>query len=209
MSGSRDTQVVKFCSHQVAPPPKMNFHDFVFIGRSRGARRTSAVATLMRQITVILTALTVATFQTHAGSLDWLFDVVNNDAIARREAEFLLWDGVSHPVAARFEKVEIVDKDWPFYLFHVVLSSPGAGVERDRSSFLVCFKLTERATEFQIVPVIQYASDPPTKQEITIDKRLNRWPMPPPWKAGVDLPRKIKPPGLNVVLDMCRAGSAQ
>ena len=169
----------------------------------------SAGATLMRQITVILTALTVAAFQTHAGSLDWLLGIANNDEIARSEAEFLLWDGVSHPVAARFEKVEMVDKDWPFYLFHVVLSSPGAGAERDRSSYLVCFKLTERATEFLIVTVIQYASDPPTKQEITIDKRLNRWPMSPPWKAGVDLPHKIKPPGLNIVLDMCRAGSAQ
>jgi hypothetical protein len=163
----------------------------------------------MRQLTVILTALTVATFQTHAGSLDWLFDVANNDDIARSQAQSLVWDGVSHPFSARFEKVDIVDKDWPFYLFHVVLTSPGAGVERDSSSYLVCFRLTERATEFHIVTVIQYASDPPTKQEITIDKRLNRWPMLPPWKAGVDLPYNIKPPGLSIVLDMCRAGSDQ
>ena len=142
----------------------------------------------MRQIFVILTALTVATFQTPAGSLDWVFDVANNDNIARREAQSLVWDGVSHPLSARFEKVDIVDKDRPFYLFHVVLTSRGAGVERDRSSYLVCFRLTERTTEFHIVTVIQYASDPPTEQEIRIDKRLNRWPMPPPWKAGVDLP---------------------
>ena len=163
----------------------------------------------MRQLTVILTALTVATFQTHAGSLDWLFEAVNNDEIARREAQSLVWDGVSHPFSARFEKVNIVDKDWPFYLFHVVLTSAGNGVKRDRSSYLVCFKLTERTTEFRIVTVIQNASDPPTENEIAIDKRLNRWPVSPPWKAEDDLPRHIKPPGLNIVLDMCRAGSDQ
>ena len=160
----------------------------------------------MRQLTVILTALTVATFQTHAGSLDWLFDVANNDSIARRQAQFLVWDGVSHPFSASFEKVDIVDKDWPFYLFNVVITSPGAGVERDRSSYLVCFKLTEHTTEFRILTVIQYASDPPTQNEITIDKHLNRWPISPPWKEGDDLPSKIKPPGLSIVLDMSRAG---
>jgi hypothetical protein len=107
------------------------------------------------------------------------------------------------------EKVDIVDKDWPFYLFHVVLTSSGAGVERDRSSYLVCFKLTERTTEFRIVTVIQYASDPPRENEITIDKRLNRWPVSPPWKAGDDLPHNIKLPGLSIVLDKCRVGSDQ
>jgi hypothetical protein len=163
----------------------------------------------MRQLTVILTALTVATFQTHAGSLDWLFDAANNDDFARRQAQFLVWDGVSHPFSASFEKVDIVDKDWPFYLFHVVITSPGAGVERDRRSYLVCFKLTERTTEFRIVTVIQYASDPPTENEIAIDKRLNRWPISPPWKAGDDLPYKIKPPGLNIVLDKSRTGVDQ
>jgi len=163
----------------------------------------------MRQITVILTALTVATFQTHAGSLDWLFDFANSDNIARRQAQLLVWDGVSHPLSASFEKVDIVDKDWPFYLFHVVTTSPGAGLKRNRSSYLVCFKLTERTTEFRIVTVIQYASDPPTEHEITIDKRLNRWPVLPPWKAGDDLPHNIKPPGLSIVLDKCRAGSDQ
>jgi len=161
----------------------------------------------MRQFTVILTALTLATFQTHAGRLDWLFDIANKDNIARTEAESLVWDGVPHPLSASFEKVDIVDKDWPFYLFHVVITSPGAGLQRDRSSYLVCFRLAERTTEFNIVAVIQYASDPPTEQEIMIDKRLNKWPMSPPWKAELDLPRKIKPPGLNVVIDMCRAGS--
>ena len=163
----------------------------------------------MRQLTVILTALTVATFQTHAGNLDWIWDVANNDNIARGEAQSLVWDGVPHPFSARFEKVNIVDKDWPFYLLHVVLTSPGAGVARDRSSYLVCFRLAELATEFHIVTVIQYASDPPTDQEITIDKRLNRWPMSPPWKAEMDLPRNIKPPGLSIVSDLCRTGSNQ
>jgi hypothetical protein len=81
----------------------------------------------MRQLTVILTAVTVATFQTYAGSLDWLVDVVNNDNIARREAQSLVWDGVPHPFSATFEKVDIVDKDWPFYLFNVVLTTPAAG----------------------------------------------------------------------------------
>ena len=163
----------------------------------------------MRQLTVILTALTVATFQTHAGSLEWLFDAANNDDIARRQAQFLVWDGVSHPFSASFEKVDIVDKDGPFYLFHVVLTSPGGEVDRYRKSYLVCFKLTERATEFRIVTVIQYASDPPTEHEIAIDKRLNRWPVSPPWKTGDDLPSNIKPPGLSIVLDKSRAGSDQ
>jgi hypothetical protein len=176
---------------------------------TREAKRSRRPATLMRQLTVTLIALTVATFQTHAGSLDWLFDVANNDDIARGQAQFLVWDGVSHPFSASFEKVDIVDKDGPFYLFHVVISSPGTGAERDRSSYLVCFKLTERTTEFRIVTVIQNASDPPTENEIAIDKRLNRWPVSPPWKTGDDLPHNIKPPGLNIVLDKCRAGSDQ
>jgi hypothetical protein len=163
----------------------------------------------MRQLTVILIALTVGTFQTHAGNLDWFFDTGNNDDFARKQAQFLVWDGVSHPGSASFEKVNIVDKDWPFYLFHVVLTSPRAGVKRDRSSYLVCFKLAERTTEFRIVTVIQNASDPPTANEIAIDKRLNRWPISPPWKAGDDLPRHIKLPGLNIVLDESRAGSDQ
>src|SRR5437868_11167798 len=128
----------------------------------------------MGQLTVILTALIVVTLQTHAGSLDWLVDVINNDSIAREQAQFLVWDGVSHPFSASFEKVDIVDKDWPFYLFHVVISSPSTGVKRDRSSYLVCFKLTERTTEFRIVTVIQYASVQPAEIEISIDKRLNR-----------------------------------
>jgi len=163
----------------------------------------------MRQLTVILIALTVGTFQTHAGSLEWLFDVPNNDEIARRQAQSLVWEGVPHPFSARFEKVDLVDKDGPFYLVHVVISSPGAGVKSDRSSYLVFFKLTERITEFRIVTVIQYASDPPTEHEIAIDKRLNRWPVSPPWNAGDDLPSKIKPPGLSIVLDKCRAGLDQ
>jgi hypothetical protein len=163
----------------------------------------------MRLLTIILTALTVATFQTHAGRFDWLFDIANNDNIARTQAQFLVWDGVSHLRSASFEKVDIIDKDGPFYLFHVVITSPGAAVERDRSSYLVCFKLTERTTEFRIVTVIQYASDPPTENEIMIDKRLNRWPVSPPWKAGDDLPHNIKPPGLSIVLDKCRAESGQ
>jgi hypothetical protein len=161
----------------------------------------------MRKLTVILTALTVATLQTRAGSLDWLFDVGNNDDIARRQAQSLVWDGVPHPLSASFEKVDIVDKARPFYLFHVVITSPGAGGKRDRSSYLVCFKLTERTTEFHIITVIQYASDPPTEHEITIDKRLNGWPVSPPWRAGDDLPHKIKGSGLGIVLDKRREGS--
>jgi len=163
----------------------------------------------MRQLNIIVAALAAATFETHAGTLDWFFDAGNNDEIAREQAQFLVWDGVSHPFSARFEKVEIVDKDWPFYLFHVVLSSPRTGGKRDRSSYLVCFKLAESATEFRILTVIQYASDPPTKQEITMDKRLNRWPLSPPWEVGDDLPSKIKGSGLGIVLDKCRAGSNQ
>ena len=198
---------MSFYSHHVAVPAKGISMIPLYRAVTREAKRIRGLATLMRQLTVILTALTVVTFQTHAGSLDWLFDVANNDDIARRQAQFLVWDGVPHPFSASFEKVDIVDKDWPFYLFHVVITSPGAGVERDRSSYLVCFKLTERTTEFRIVTVIQYASDPPTENEITIDKRLNRWPVSPPWKAGDDLPHHIKPPGLSIVLDMCRAES--
>jgi hypothetical protein len=163
----------------------------------------------MRRLTVIVIGLTVATFQTHAGSLDWLFDAANNDDFARKQAQFFVWDGVSHPFSASFEKIDIVDKDGPFYLFHVVISSPSTGAKRDRSSYLVCFKLTERATEFRIVTVIQNASDPPTENEIAIDKRLNRWPVSPPWKAGDELPSNIKPPGLNIVLDKSRAGLDQ
>jgi hypothetical protein len=163
----------------------------------------------MRQLAVIVIALTIATFHAPAESLDWLCDVAHHDNIAREQAQSLVWDGVPHPFSARFEKVDIIDKDWPFYLFHVVIASPGAGGKRDRSSYLVCFRLTERTTEFHIVTVIQYASDPPTEHEITMDKRLNRWPMSPPWKAAVDLPHHIKPPGLSIVLDMCRTGSNQ
>ena len=163
----------------------------------------------MRQLTVILTALALAAFQTHAESLDWLFDVASNDNMARTEAQSFVWDGVPHPLSARFEKVNIIDKDWPFYLLHVVITSPATGVKDDRSSYLVCFKLKEDRTDFQIVTVIQYASDPPTEQEITTDKRLNRWPMPPPWKEGMDLPHNIKPPGLSILLDMCRTGLNQ
>jgi hypothetical protein len=163
----------------------------------------------MRQLIVTLTALAIAAFQTHAGSLDSLFDVANNDDTARTQAQFLVWDGVSHPRSASFEKVNIIDKDWPFYLFHVVITSPGVGIKRDRSSYLVCFKLTEQATEFRIVTVIQYASDPPTENEIAIDKRLNRWPLSPPWKTGDDLPHNIRPPGLSIVLDKVRAESDQ
>ena len=167
------------------------------------------VATLMRHLAVILIALTVATFETEAGIFDWLFDTASNEETARRQAQSLVWDGVPHPFSATFEKVDIVAKDGLFYLFHVVLTSAGTGVKRDRSSYLVCFKLTERTTEFRIVTVIQNASNPPTENEITIDKRLNRWPVSPPWKAGDDLPRNIKPPGLSIVLDKCRAGSDQ
>ena len=163
----------------------------------------------MRRLTVILIALTIVTLQTRGGSLDWVFDAPNNDNIARDQAKFLVWDGVSHPLSASFERVHILDKEGPFYLFHVVLSSPGSRKRRDRSFYLVCFKLTEISAEFRILTVIQNASDPPTPSEIMIDKRLNRWPVSPPWKIGDDLPRTIKPPGLDIVLDMSRSEEEQ
>jgi len=163
----------------------------------------------MRQLTVILTVLTVAIFETDAGSLDWLFDRANNDDAARREAQFFVWDGVSHPVSASFEKVNLVEKDGPFYLFHVVITGTRTRGQRDRSSYLVCFKWAADRTDFRIITAIQYASDPPTQNEIAIDKRLNKWPVSPPWKAEDDLPRHIKPPGLSIVLDKARAESNQ
>jgi len=161
----------------------------------------------MRQPTAILIALTIAIFEMHAGSLDWIFDPVDMDKIARSQARSLVWDGVSHHSLATFEKIEVLGQDGPFYLFHVVLTSPGAGKKPDRSSYLVCFRLTENTTEFRILTVIQNASNPPTQNEIAIDKALNRWPVSPPWRSGDDLPRHIKPPGLDIVLDQSRAGS--
>src|SRR5262245_55948934 len=109
----------------------------------------------MRQLSVVLTALTVATFQMHAESLNWLVDIVGTDEMARGQAQFLVWDGVPHPLSASFEKVKMVDKDWPFYLFHVVIASSDAEAEHNRTSYLVCFKLNEHTTEFRIVTVIQ------------------------------------------------------
>ena len=162
---------------------------------------------MMRQLSVILIALLIAMFQTRGGNLEGLFDPARNDEIAREQAKFLVWDGLPHSVSAIFEKVKIIDKDWPFYLFHVVITGPSAEVKRDRSSYLVCFRLNERTTEFRIVTVIQYASDPPTENEIRIDKRLNGWPVVPPWETREDLPRKIKGSGLSIVLDKCRAAS--
>jgi hypothetical protein len=161
----------------------------------------------MRQLCVLLTSLTIAIFQTEAGSLDFLLNVTNSDQIAREQAQFLIWDGVSHPLSASFEKTNLIDKEWPFYLFHVVIVSTGSDEGRDRSSYLVCFRLTEHTTEFRIVTVIQYASDPPTENEIRIDKRLNRWPVSPPWEIRDDLPHKIKGSGLSIVLDQCRIAS--
>jgi hypothetical protein len=163
----------------------------------------------MRQLNGILIALTVATFQTHAGTLDWLFGVGSNDDFARRQAQFLVWDGVPHSLSAKFDKVNMVDKATPFYLFNVVMINPGTRGERNRTSYLVCFKLFEDRTEFHIVTGVQYASDPPTENEISIDKRLNKWPSSPPWKVGDELPYKVLASGLGIVLDKCRAGSEQ
>ena len=154
------------------------------------------------------TALTVATFQAYAWNLEWLCDIPHNDEIARKQAQFLVWDGVSHPLSATFEKVNIIDKDCPFYLVHVVITSPGTEEARDRTSYLVCFKLREQTTEFRIVTVVQYASDPPTENEIIVDKRLNGWPVPPPWEAEDHLPRKIKGSGLGIVLEKSQSGSS-
>lgn len=161
----------------------------------------------MRQFTLILIALPIAISQTHAGTLDWVFDPVNSDKIAREQAQLLVWDGVSHRSSANFEKIDMLDKDGPFYLFHVVLTSPGTRNERDYSSYLVCFRLAETTTEFRILTVIQNASNPPTESEIAIDKALNRWPISSPWRSGDDLPHHIKPPGLDIVLDKSRAAS--
>jgi hypothetical protein len=194
----------------VTLPAKMKFHGSSFDERSREKPGGLELWRLLCAISLfILTVLMVALFKTRAGSLDWLFDAANNDDSARKQAEFFVWDGVSHPVSATFEKVNLVEKAGPFYLFHVVLNSPGAGGGRDHSSYLVCFKFTEERTDFRIVTVIQYASDPPTENEIAIDKRLNRWPLSPPWKAGDDIPHNIKPPGLSIVLDKSRAGLDQ
>ena len=63
----------------------------------RSEAPVARLAITMRQLFILITAMTLATFQTHAARLDWLLDVVNNDEIARRQAEFLVWDGVSHP----------------------------------------------------------------------------------------------------------------
>ena len=156
---------------------------------------------------VVLAALTLAVLQTYAATFDCLFDVVNNDEIARKQAQFLVWDGVSHPLSASFEKVDIIDKNWPFYLFHVVIASPGTKEERDRSSYLVCFRLNEQTTDFRIITVVQYASNPPTESEVMVEKRLNGWPVPPPWEPEEKLPRKIKGSGLSIVLDKCWGGN--
>jgi hypothetical protein len=164
----------------------------------------TSFGTRMTRLLILLAPLTLATFQTYAGSFEWAFDAAKNDAIARKQAQSLVWDGVPHHLSASFEKINMIDKDWPFYLFHVVIAGPGAEAKRDRSSYLVCFRLNEQTTEFRIVTVIQYASDPPTESEIAIDKRLNRWPVLPPWEVGDDLPHKIKGTGLSIVLDKSR-----
>jgi hypothetical protein len=147
----------------------------------------------MRTLSLILSVLLLATSQMCAGILDWLFDPVNKDQTAREQAEFLVMDGVSHPSSASVEKVNLVDKDGPFYLFHVVLTSPATGAARDRKSYLVCFRLTPQATWFRILTVIQDASDPPTQNEIAIDKRLNRWSISPPLNTGDDPSRFSDP----------------
>lgn len=162
----------------------------------------------MRKLSIMLTALTAALFQTDAGSIDRLLDVVGTDALAREQAQFLVWDGVPHSLSARFEKINMIDKSWPFYLFHVVLTTPN-GEERDHSSYLVCFKLYKETTEFRIVTVIQYVSNPPTEHEIRVDKRLNRWPVSAPWDAKDDLPHKIDGSGLSIVLDECQLASGR
>ena len=159
----------------------------------------------MRQLSLLIIALTVAAFHSDAGMVDSLLDLAGNDEIARKQAEFLVWDGVPHSPLTRFEKIKLIDKEWPFYLFHAVLTGPEADLKH--GSYLVCFRLTEQTTEFRIVTVIQYASDPPTESEIRIDKRLNRWPVSPPWDARDDLPHKIKDSGLSIVLDQSRVTS--
>src|SRR4030095_13839179 len=58
-------------------------------GRAHVVNKRVDLAAPMRQLTAILTGLTLATIHTHAGSLDWLFDVANNDNIARTEAQSL------------------------------------------------------------------------------------------------------------------------
>src|SRR6266436_8906311 len=85
---------VKFCSRHVALPAKMNLHDLAFIRRSQDEPSgLDPLATLMRELTVVLTVITVAAFQMRAGIPAWLFDPANNDVIARGQAQFLVWDG--------------------------------------------------------------------------------------------------------------------
>ena len=130
----------------------------------------------MRRITIILTALTgAAAVQTHAGILDCLFGGPDNIA-AKHAKEFVVED-LSKPNEAVFEKVNIIEKDGPAYLFHVAVTAPSAGAERAHLSYLVCFKLDGASAKFHKDNVIQHVSDPPSQEEVSLMKLINGWPM--------------------------------
>jgi hypothetical protein len=124
-----------------------------------------------------LAALTgAATVQIHAGIFDFLFGG-SPDSIAAGHAKQFVADFLSKPNEAVFEKVDIVEKDGPLYLFHVVVTAPSAGAERARLSYLVCFKLDGGDAKFNKGIAVQDASDPPTKEEVILMKAVNGWPL--------------------------------
>ena len=101
-----------FCSRHVVLPAKMKFHDSAYRAVTRAAKRIRSFAA-MRQLTVILTALTVATFQTHAGSLDWLFDFANNDDNARDKPNSCC-GMVCHILLSQFREGRHCRQSWAF-----------------------------------------------------------------------------------------------
>jgi hypothetical protein len=91
-------------------------------------------------------------------------------AFAKQFVEALL----SKPDEANFQKVKILQKEGPAYVFHVVVSAPGAGPTRVSLSYLVCFKVNGTHAKFNEGSVVQEVSDPPTDDEIEITKSINR-----------------------------------
>src|SRR5437660_7491518 len=119
---------VEFCSRHVALPAKMNLHDLAFIRRSQDEPSgLDPLATLMRELTVVLTVLMVATFQTYAGSLDWLFDVVNNEITPGAEATSWWWVGGRNPFSARSGRLAPLAKVFLFYSFPLLSTIQATG----------------------------------------------------------------------------------